>query len=161
MELSELQEVLEYYPEYGVFRWKITPCSRRMLGDIAGCTKPDGYRILTWKRKIYYVHRLVWLFHYGTYPLGVIDHINGDKGDNRILNLRDVSISVNGQNQKKARNGNRSGFLGVSWNTESSMWVAQIGLNGKTIYLGRSNDKAVASHMYMEAKRKLHEGCTI
>lgn len=68
---------------------------KRKLGTIAGYIKPDGYWRVYIRNKAYYLHRLIWLYHYGKFPSKELDHINGDKSDNRIENLREVSHKDN------------------------------------------------------------------
>lgn len=106
-------------------------------------------------------HRAAWAIYYSKFPDGEIDHINGDEADNRITNLRDVSKSVNQQNKRKPRADNKSGLMGVGWHRRGKKWRAQITVQGKVIYLGLFSDPEEAHAAYLDAKRKLHQGCTI
>lgn len=81
-------------------------------------------------------HRVAWMLSKGKWPDCDIDHINGDKLDNRIENLRDVSVSVNQQNALGKSN-NTSGFNGVQWDKNRNKWIARMMVNYKNIYLGR------------------------
>ncbi len=99
-------------------------------------------------------HRLIYAWHNGEIGKGlVIDHINGDKKDNRIENLRAVSRSQNGQNRKKQSN-NKSGVVGVSFAKQHKKWQARIKTNGKIKYLGFYTDKNEAIKARKEAEIK-------
>jgi hypothetical protein len=104
-------------------------------------------------------HRAAWLYVHGKWPNGQIDHINGDRSDNRISNLRDVSHSVNQQNVHRPRRDNASGFLGVT--RQKNLWTSQVTVSGKTLHLGLFKTPEEAASAYLEAKRKHHTGCTI
>lgn len=86
-------------------------------------------------RSAYYAHRIAWVIYYGYPPVGEVDHINGDKADYRIVNLRDVSRSINKRNVQK-RADNTSGYNGVVWHKGGNKWMARITVNGKSKYLG-------------------------
>ena len=103
----------------------------------------------------YLTHRVAWFLHYGQWPQGEIDHINGNKSDNRIKNLRDVTTSQNQMNRGKPVN-NKSGFKGVFWHKSGKKWCASIGINGRNIYLGLFESKSEANDAYMYASKKLH-----
>lgn len=109
-------------------------------------------------------HRLAWLIHYGEWPSGDVDHINGDPTDNRIQNLRSVSHAVNLQNQRAPHRNNRGGFLGAyfdSTRARPKKWKAQLSVSGRTKSIGWFLTGEEAHAAYVEAKRKLHEGCTL
>jgi hypothetical protein len=96
-------------------------------------------------------HRLAWLYVYGYHPIGVIDHINWDRADNRITNLFDRPGPANARNREKR---NRSGFTGVY--REGSKWVARIGINGEVLRLGSFNSPESAAKRYERAARLIH-----
>ncbi len=83
----------------------------------------------------------------------------GNRSNNRLSNLRDVSQAMNIQNERKPRSNNKSGFLGVKANR--GLWKAEISIDGKTKFLGRFKTPEEAHQVYVEAKRKLHPGCTL
>ena len=103
-------------------------------------------------------HRAAWAIHFGEWPSGEIDHINGDEADNRMKNLRDVSKSVNQQNKRKPRSDNTCGFLGVGWHKAAKKWRAQISISGRVVYLGLFDEPEIAHAAYLDAKRRIHPG---
>lgn len=104
------------------------------------------------------VHRIAWLLVHGTLP-ALLDHINGDKADNRLANLREVSFQANMQNQRKAMRSNRLGVLGVT--AKGRRFMAAIGKGNKRFYLGSFDTPQEAHEAYVKAKRQMHEGCTL
>jgi hypothetical protein len=154
-----LKSILFYNPETGIFTWLKPTMSRLKIGDIAGRkNNKKGMRIGICK-KDYLSHRLAWLYVHGKWPNGVIDHIDGNPFNNSIDNLRDVSRTVNQQNQKKSHSNSKSGFLGVT--DRKTRFDAHIVVNGKQKFLGSYKTKEEAYHCYLIAKRELHPGCTI
>tara|TARA_R110000787_G_scaffold105430_1_gene212847 strand:- start:31 stop:522 length:492 start_codon:yes stop_codon:yes gene_type:complete len=159
---ERLKELFHYDPYTGVFTRLVRISRNTKVGDIAGRLRNSkGYHYIRLDGKFYYTHRLAWLYMIGEFPSGQIDHINGNKDDNRFTNLRDVSQSTNMQNLRKPRSGNTSGFLGVSWNQQSCNWRAQIRICGKKKYLGGFPTAELAYEAYLTAKRLHHNGCTI
>ena len=132
---EKLRELLHYDPAAGVFTWKVSTSNRVKVGDITGCLDRNGYLLIRVHSCRHKAHRLAWLYVYGVWPEGQIDHINRIRTDNRISNLRDVSHKQNHQNRSKPSN-NTSGHPGVVWNRRDSRWQAQIVHNQKHISLG-------------------------
>lgn len=157
--LERLKEALEYNQETGEFRRLLSTGARAKIGAVAGSKRNDGYVTIKLDKHRFYAHRLAWLFENGGYPSGLIDHINGNTSDNRICNLRDASISVNTQNQRRPMKSNKSGVLGVSPNGRGFM--ARINTDGITKYLGNFKTATEAGSAYISAKRIDHEGCTL
>ena len=158
--LEDLRKSLDYNPETGEFRWKIA-AGRVRAGSLAGCVQPNGRLYIRFQGKRYQAHRLAWLLTHGEWPDEMIDHLDGNPLNNRISNLRDVSRSVNNQNQRKAQSRNSTGFLGVSFHKRTGKFQAQITLNGKDKHLGYFPTAELAHAAYLAAKREIHEGCTI
>ena len=155
---KRLRELLTYHPEKGFFTWNIGR-SGKLSGDIAGGSHSEGYVHISVDGKLYLAHRLAWLYVHGVWPKDQIDHIDGNKSNNRICNLRDVSNGTNQENQIFAQKNNKSGFLGVS--KKRKKYVAQIMINGKKMHLGYFNFPEQAHSAYLAVKRKFHFGCTI
>ena len=111
-----------------------------------------GYRQISIKNRTYLVHRLAWLYVHGDWPKQTIDHIDGDKLNNRISNLRDVSAAVNNQNRRYAFSNNKAGVLGVNFHAPLGKWRARFKIDGKQKHVGyfESSDEAHAA--YLEAK---------
>lgn len=152
---ERLMELLAYDPETGQFSWISSP------GRRAGSITDRGYANIRLDGKSYRLHRLAWLYVHGEWPKADIDHINGVKHDNRIVNLRDVTRSMNMHNIKKAfKTNNSSGFLGVvrTDKRKKRPWKAQIEVNGKTRSLGTFNTPEEAHQRYLEVKRQVHAG---
>lgn len=153
---EQLCEALDYDPESGVFRWKT---GRQRPGAITGTLGRRGYIVVDFRRLKFYAHRLAWLFVYGRWPDGLIDHINGDKTDNRIGNLREASAEVNMQNIRRAYRNSKSGLLGASF--RNGRWHAKIRVDGVDRLLGKFATAEEAHAAYVTAKRLAHPGCSI
>ena len=152
---SELQEVLNYNPDTGIFTWKIKTCKKICVGKIAGHIASNGYINLSIKKKSYLAHRLAWLYVNGNFTKHTIDHINGNKKDNRIVNLREATKSENSWNRKMQID-NTSGIKGVYWFSERNKWVARISVNKQNIFLGTFINLKLAENAVIEARNKYH-----
>lgn len=154
---ARLKELLEYNPLTGLFiRLTNSRGKNSRIGDIAGCLdKNDGYINISIDNKGYRAHRLAILYTKGEFPKYLVDHENGIKHDNRLINLRIGNSSENMQNQTKAMITNSSGFLGVGVH-KNGTFKAGIKINGKPKHLGYFKTPELAHAAYIEAKRKLH-----
>ena len=132
---------------------------RSQVGREAGSIDASGYIEVSIDGSAYKAHRIVWLHIHGVWPQGQIDHINGDRRDNRPGNLRDVPAFINCENQRFGRSDSSHGLLGVCY--FKGKWQAQITVRGKQRYLGRFSSAEDAHAAYLDAKRILHAGCTI
>lgn len=127
---------LSYDTETGVFVWIDDPCVKpQLVGKRAGSAHHEGYRLVGLFGKRIQEHRLAWLFFYGAEPPGELDHINMDRSDNRIANLRLATRSENMRN-RGAQGNNKTGFKGVHWHAASKRFRAQIQINGERRCLG-------------------------
>ena len=158
--VEQLKAALDYDPDTGKFTWKTRPSKAVKAGDAAGCKeKRIGYITIGITGRIYKAHRLAWMYMHGKWPDGLSDHINGDKSDNRIDNLRNVFADGNSQNVRKPNRRNKSGFMGVI--RYQNKWRATISVNGKSKWIGDYSTPEEAHQNYLEAKRKYHAACTI
>ncbi len=122
---AEAERLFHYDPETGNLIRRITVGSRSREGDVAGHHLHHGYRAVGINSVKYLVHRVVWLIIHGEFPPKEIDHINGDKSDNRLTNLRAVSRHENNRNLKLSKR-NTSGVIGVSYDKRRNKWIARI-----------------------------------
>lgn len=120
-----------YNPSTGNF-------TRLLNGKVAGCIDAKGYVVFSVLNKVQKAHRLAWLYMTGEMPKGQIDHINGDKSDNRFINLRVVNNSQNQMN-KPIQINNSSGFKGVNWFVKRGKWRSYITINSVQKHLGLFN----------------------
>jgi len=158
--LKRLKEVLHYDLKTGIFTWKKTLSRRRIAGKEAG-NLARGYIEIGIDNESYLAHRLAWKYIYGYDPDLFIDHIDGDRKNNRIFNLRVVSSQGNQQNITKAQRNNKIGVLGVSNHGKTGLFRSRIMVDRKVLELGYFNTIEDAHLAYLTAKRKLHLTCTI
>lgn len=153
--VEQLRSLLAYDAETGVFTWRASSkgCPVR-AGAVAGTAHALGYIAISIGGRKYLAHRLAWLYVNGAWPELDIDHINGNKRDNRIANLRDTTRAINIQNQRRAG-------LGTTFHKRDRVWIAQIVVAGQKRHLGSFAERDAASACYIKAKRALHLGCTI
>src|SRR5574341_371610 len=157
---DRLKQLLHYEPGTGLFTRKVSvPGSK--AGTFAGYPDRYGYIRLRVDGKHYLAHRLAWLFFYEEWPVSGVDHINGQRSDNRLCNLRDVNASLNQQNRKRAQKNSTTEFLGVTFEKRTQKYLAQISAGGTRRFIGRFDSPESAHAAYLCEKRKHHEGCTI
>ena len=149
---DRLREVLNYNQETGVFTWAVSHGWRSKVGSVAGGPHSRGYKDVRVDMKRYLQHRLAWLYIHGRWPANEIDHINGNRDDNRLCNLREATRSQNSRNSRK-HNHNTHGFKGVGIH-DPGYWTANIRVNGKSKYLGRFKDPKIAHGAYARAAKK-------
>jgi len=142
-------------PETGELYWKIDHWKKVKAGQVAGDLYRNGYRRVCLDSKDYLAHRVVWLMTYGVWPEVQIDHINGNRTDNRVCNLRAATSGENHQNLAR-RLDNSSGRIGVSQWARTGKWRADITVKGRQVYLGTFNTAEEADVAYREAKARLH-----
>ena len=153
--VERLREMLDYDPESGVFVWKVSTSNRAPVGSSAGTDHGNGYRVIAIDHCTHYAHHLAWLFIYGEYPNQEMDHIDGNRSNNKISNLRHGTHAQNMQNLS-LRATNKSGMTGVSWLKNYGKWEAYITVNYKKINLGYYDDLQEAGAAYLNAKQDLH-----
>jgi len=152
-DLSMLKKVFNYDPITGEFTKLITTGNSKK-GRSSGSVGTDGYLILCFDSKRYSAHRVAWLMYYGHEPKQFIDHINGNRLDNRISNLRDVSSRENSRNNKKTRLGK---LHNVHYSKSRKRWVASIYFQDKDVTIGRYNteEEAHKNVLLFEEKHNL------
>jgi len=119
-----LKSIITYNPDTGIFV--------RKNGRIPKYVGKNGYMQISIQYKKYYLHRLAWLYMYGFMPEKEIDHINGNKSDNRICNLREATRTQNRHNTKVSKR-NKSGHKNISLHTTSKLWRVVMYKNGTTV----------------------------
>lgn len=152
-----LRQLLKYEPETGKLFWlrrpsamfKTEASSKRWHANFYGkeaftAINSEGYRTGTIFERPYKAHRVIWALVYGQWPKGQIDHINGDRTDNLIANLRDVTVATNQRNAKMQTN-NTSGVTGVSWARRHRKWRAGVRVGDLTLHLGHFDTIEAAS----------------
>lgn len=149
--IDRLRQQLTYDPASGVLRRVVGPNA----GRIEGAKSSNGYLKLRLDGVNLYVHRVAWALVHGARPSHDIDHINGERDDNRLSNLRVLRRHENLQNMRKRRPG-ASGVRGITWDKQTQTWRAQLSTQGKRINIGRFKDKEMAEAAYLEAKRRHH-----
>lgn len=127
-----LKERLSYDPDSGVFIWIKT-------GKTAGWKDQTGYIHIGINGKTYKAHRLAFLYMNGQLPEYEVDHINGDRSDNKWSNIRCVTRTENMRNQRKYKC-NTSGHTGVFWHNRLNKWQANIRSEGKLRHIGYYED---------------------
>jgi len=155
---DRVKELFNYNPESGDFKRAITVSNNAMKGALAGFKNGDGYNCIEIDGTSYRSARIAWLYCHGEFPNGCIDHVNGIRDDDRLLNLRDVSHGENMRNRCISSN-NTSGVMGVHWDKDRCKWRACISLNGKLIGPGRfkTKEEAASSRMKAELKYGFHK----
>lgn len=148
-----VNKFIEYDAETGVFKWKVSRKGHVRAGMIAGARKPNGYISIRINKTDYLAHRLAWMLtHEDPGEDMQIDHINGERSDNKIANLRLSSHQQNRWNSKP-RSHNKSGVSGVK--ARGKKWVARIKTEGKEIWLGTYSTIEEAKAAYDEAALEL------
>ena len=150
--LEQLRELFSYDPESGHLYW-IAPGKGKIKKKPAGTVVRAGYIGVMIDGKRHYVHRIAWALHHGSHPADQLDHINGIKTDNRIVNLREATNAQNGKNLSLKKT-NKSGYPGVHF--KSNAWAACIKVNHKNIYLGRFANKEDAVIARQQAEQKFY-----
>lgn len=172
---EQLRELLTYDPETGRLYWRERPielfaesekrskeATRKAWNnqfkdkEAFTTTMRSGYKQGAVFNRLLFAHRVAWAIHHGKWPEDQIDHINGCRSDNRIINLRGASNAENSRNQR-LKSSNTSGFKGVSYISARSKWQAQIVVDGNKIHLGLFTSAESAHDAYATASAKHHK----
>ncbi len=151
---EQLKSIMHYDPDTGLFTWLISPKFGVKVGDEVG-THLEGYRVTRFKGTPYKLHRLAWLYVYGEMPDVFIDHINGIRDDNRIVNIRLATHTQNLRNSGNRKN-NTLGFKGVCFDKRSKKYGAYLQVNGKQKWLGTFCTVQEAASTRSEAAKQHH-----
>jgi hypothetical protein len=168
--IDELRKLLRYDPETGELTWLLRP--RGMFSTTRSHTiwnvrfankracsylSHDGYLRGTMQRRQFLAHRVAWALHHGGWPADQIDHINGDRSDNRIVNLRAVTRIENGKNRKTYTT-NTSGHAGIRWDKKINKWVVRIQSDGIYRHIGvfSNLDEAVNARANADVQYEFH-----
>lgn len=165
-----LRQILNYDPETGLLQWKartpdLVPNKRaRNVFNAKFAGKPvqsvpneRGHFNIEIFAEQYRLHRVIWVLHHGVEPVGLIDHEDGNGGNNRIVNLRDTGCAENAQNAK-LRTDNKSGHPGVAYRRRGGKWVAYIGSGKHWRHLGTfaTVDEAIACRQMAQREAGYH-----
>lgn len=152
---ESISERLSYDQDTGLFAWKVCRYASN-IGKVTNSLDAHGYVQIKVRGTVCKAHRLAWLMTYGEMPANQIDHINRNRSDNRICNLRLANNSENSQNRSKQRN-NTSGCIGICWVKRAQKWRAYIVVNKKQIHLGFFSNLSEAIDARKAAEPKHHK----
>jgi hypothetical protein len=159
IDIDTLRTLLRYEPETGKLFWlprteaicgsehETSRWNTRYAGTPADRQIHLGYARVKIARCRYLAHRVAWAIHTGAWPTKQIDHINGDRSDNRISNLREATHAENTRNKSSAA-GSSSKYLGVHWSQNAQKWKSGIWHDGKQIHLGTFSSDVDAARAY-------------
>ena len=152
---ERLKEVLEYDPKTGHWKWLKTLANRAVEGSIAGYINNVGYRMITIQGKLYQSSRLAFLYQNGKMPDQYVDHIDGNRSNDKWSNLREATATQNQFNRSIQKN-NTSGAKGVGWDGRKNKWFAKIWIKRKCIYIGYYSNKQDAINARKNAEVIYH-----
>jgi len=146
---AELKNLVDYVDGKLIAK---TNSKQRKVGTVLGTLTPKGYLLASVQGRLQRVHRLVFLYHHGYMPIQV-DHIDGNRINNKIENLRAATSSQNNQNRKATSS---SGIKGVVWHKQSKKWIASICVNRKSVHLGSFISIEEAALVANKARQSAH-----
>lgn len=162
---ADVLKQLRYEPETGLLYRRPIPERNRIdrMRNSRFANKPATYLNSTGHVQLlinghhYLAHRVIWLLVHGEWPEGDIDHINGDRADNRLSNLRIATPAQNSTNTRRYKN-NTTGYRGVHWNKRQRRWTVRIGVGNDKVHVGCFGCPTIAAFAYDSAARKYHGG---
>lgn len=150
-----LEMYLDYDSDSGVLTRRLSTNPRGKAGDPIRVLNDEGYIVCCIGKIKLRAHRVAWCWMTGSWPERDLDHINGDRTDNRFANLREATRSQNLMNTGVKRS-NKSGVVGVHFCSERMKWVAQIKIGRRTTCLGRFDQFADAVAARKEAEKSYY-----
>lgn len=151
---ERLDQLLSYDPGTDTWTWRVNRGRMAKAGSRAGTVNTLGYRVIQIDAKHYLAHRLVWFWHHGEWP-ALIDHIDMNRSNNRVENLRPCEKAQNLWNVGKPTS-NTSGLKGASYHKDTGRWQARIRCRGISLHLGLFDTVEEAHKAYVEASMRLH-----
>lgn len=152
MTKEELEKLFEY--KDGELYWKVTRNNKTKKGMLAGGRSINGYIYVTINNKNYRAHRIIYLLHHGVAPK-ILDHIDGNRQNNKIANLREATSSQNSMNSKIKKD-NTSGVKGVHLHKPTGKWIVRVNINKQRKHLGLFEDFELAALVATEARDKYY-----
>ena len=146
---GRIREVLDYQPATGAFTWK---AGTRLAGEVAGAVNKRGYIVIQVDGRKHYAHRLAWAHVHGEFPSGEVDHVNRDRRDNRLSNLREATRFGNNRNAVRPKVANLP--RGVFKN--GNKYEARIRDGKRYRYLGLFDSPDLAHEAYRSAATAFH-----
>jgi len=153
---SELKRLLDYNPSNGVFTWKARRCGVRVGKRAGTISAVNGYERIGVKESHHLSHRLAWLYVHGYWPTAEIDHVDRNRTNNRIDNLREATRSENQQNKPVYRN-SKTGVKGVNWHKQHRKYIASIQIKKTRKFLGLFGTISEAAAARRVAAEQLHK----
>jgi hypothetical protein len=154
--VDTIQNLFGYDPDTGALYWKVARSNVVKIGvPVTRVSPSTGYIRVSVNKKQLVAHRVAWVLSTGAWPTGVIDHINGIKTDNRLINLRDVPRADNCLNRVGVQKNKKLGDLGVFFDKRSGSWYAQLCYRGKVLCLGTFLSSSEASTAVAVARKKI------
>lgn len=141
---EEARQLFSYNPETGDLVWRVSPNNRVPVGHVVRAKDGGGYYHVKVRGIIYKAHRVAWLIVTGRWPVNLLDHINRDRADNRLSNLREATYTQNQYNRSQP-------FVGVTYRRNRNAYVARITVDGVRKYLGYFKTKQEAEEVYSQA----------
>lgn len=155
MDTEQLRELIEYRPDTGELIRKVDLAANAKAGSSISGQNACGYIQAVIRGKFFYGHRLAWQLYYGEEPSGEVDHINCDRSDNRIENLR-IATGLQNKHNASLRRDNKSGVKGVSWSQARRKWVASVTHARKNLFYKLFDDRDEAIAAVRSAREQLH-----
>ena len=154
LSVKELRRWLSYNPETGLFTWLVRRNNNCPAGSSAGATNKP-YIVISINNRNYMAHRIAWAMVHGAWPADYIDHVNGNKHDNRMVNLRSATRSQNAANIAYRR-GTTSKYRGVHWCKTFQKWTAQVYKDRRVVWRAYFNTEEAAHQAYLIQAKDVH-----